>query len=61
MELFTVNQTGHFNNTDKEYNVSDAGGPLWVPPAPVLWKENRWKLHGLSADVLRQGILWKSV
>lgn len=19
---------------------------------PVLWKENRWKLHGLSADVL---------
>lgn len=41
-----------FTIQTKNTTYQMAGGPLWVPPAPVLWKENRWKLHGLSADVL---------
>ncbi|MCB6272260.1 hypothetical protein LI322_27990, partial [Bacteroides cellulosilyticus] len=37
--------------TDKKYNISDAGGSLWIFVTSILREENRW-MYGLSSDIL---------
>ena len=43
-----------YSKSDRTFTIQTKNTTyqMQVDPAPVLWKENRWKLHGLSADVL---------